>query len=173
MGQSFASLAEGLVLRKYDDWLIFDQRLKTLIREGQAKRITALKRIHASYEEWYLEQSSGEIYVYVPPDEKIVATWEPVDVFAEKRKDEPRPAAMPAERRNSIQTQLFKQFLKVLVDHGAAEIIKCPSFSTAEGVTETWYKVQHPQSSVVYRLVENADGSSLWEPSDCKDIAIQ
>jgi hypothetical protein len=47
------------------------------------------------------------------------------------------------------------------------------AFSIATGVAETWHKVLNPQSPVVDRLVENADGSSIWEraPSDCKDRA--
>jgi|HubBroStandDraft_6_1064221.scaffolds.fasta_scaffold1743204_1 hypothetical protein len=33
MQQSFASLAEGLDIKAYKDWAVFDQRLKTLVRE--------------------------------------------------------------------------------------------------------------------------------------------
>jgi hypothetical protein len=43
-------------------------------------------------EEWYVDPSTGEIYVYVRPDDKILPKWERVDVFAKSIFDASLPA---------------------------------------------------------------------------------
>jgi hypothetical protein len=175
MQRSFACLVEGLDLKDYDDWVVFDQRLKAFIREGQARRIPALKMIHGPDEEWYLNESSGEIYVYGLPDEKIRAKWEPVDVFALKNKEEAQRsglAAIPIRQRNSLQTESLKQFLTLLVAHGVAVIVERPKAASISRI-ETWYR--DVQSQIAYRLVEKSDGSSIWEraPSSFEEEATQ
>jgi hypothetical protein len=175
MQQSFASLADGLDLKAYKDWVVFDQRLKTLIREGHARRVPASRRIYAFYEEWYLNDASGELYVYLPPDEKIRARWEPVDVFAPRREEEFHPsglAAIPIRQMSSIQKESLKQMLTLLVAHGVAAVVERPKAASIEGA-ETWYR--DVQSQTVYRLVEKPDGSSRWEraPSNSKEESIQ
>jgi hypothetical protein len=175
MQRSFASLVEGLDLRAYKDWVVFDQRLKAFIREGQARRIPALKMIYGPDQEWYLNESSGEIYVYGPPDEKIVAIWEPVDVFALKNKEEAPPsglAAIPIRQMSSVQKESLKQMLTLLVAHGVAVVVERPKAASING-TETWYR--DVQSQIAYRLLEKSDGSSIWEraPSSFEEGAIQ
>jgi len=78
----FESLTSGLTLIDYDDWLIFDARLSDLVHTGRAKRVPALKVLHMPDEEWYEDPSTGEIYVYVRPDDKVLPKWERIDVFA-------------------------------------------------------------------------------------------
>ena len=175
MQQSFASLAEGLDLKDYDDWLVFDQRLKTLVREGKARRVPASRSVYGLDEEWYLSDTSGELYLYLPPDEKIRARWEPVDVFAPERKEESHRsglAALPIRQMNPMQKESLKQFLTLLVTHGVAVVVEHPKAASIEG-TETWYK--DAKSQMVYRLVEKSDGSGVWEraPANFKETAIQ
>jgi hypothetical protein len=98
MQQSFASLAEGLDIKAYKDWAVFDQRLKTLVREGKARRVPASRRVYAYYEEWYLNDASGELYLYLPPDEKIRARWEPLDALVPERKKSLTPQAWQLSR---------------------------------------------------------------------------
>lgn len=57
------SVADGLDIKKYDDWVALDKRIKDLINAGAIRRIPALCTIHSRYEEWYLEPSTGVIYV--------------------------------------------------------------------------------------------------------------
>jgi hypothetical protein len=175
MQQSFASLAGGLDLKAYKDWLVFDQRLKTLVREGQARRVPASRRVYAYYEEWYLNEASGELYLYLPPDEKIRAKWEPVDALAPEREEESHPsglAAIPIRQMSSMQRDSLKQMLILLVANGVAVVVERPKAASIDG-TETWYR--DARSKMVYRLVEKSDGSSSWEraPSSGKETAIQ
>jgi hypothetical protein len=175
MQQSFASLAEGLDIKAYKDWAVFDQRLKTLVREGKARRVPASRRVYAYYEEWYLNDASGELYLYLPPDEKIRARWEPLDALAPEREEESHPsglAAIPIRQMSSIQRESLKQMLTLLVAHGAAVVVERPKAASIEG-TETWYR--DVQSQTVYRLVEKSDGSSSWEraPSNYNETSIQ
>jgi hypothetical protein len=163
MQQPFASLAEGLNFNTYKDWQVFDQRLKALIREGQARRVPASRRVYGYDEEWYLNETSGELYLYLPPDEKIRARWEPVDVFAPEREEESHTsglAAIPIRQMNSLQRESLKHMLTLLVAHGVAVVVDRPKSASIEE-TETWYR--DAQSQVVYKLVEKADGSSIWE----------
>ncbi len=83
MRSLFESLANGLTLIDYDDWLIFDARLTELVGTGRATRVPPVKVLHMPDEEWYVDPSTGEIYVYVKPDDKILPKWERVDVFRE------------------------------------------------------------------------------------------
>ena len=92
MQSLFESLTNGLTLSDYDDWLIFDARLSDLVHSGHAKRVPALKLLHMPDEEWYVDPSTGEIYVYVRPDDKILPKWERVDVFAKSIFDASLPA---------------------------------------------------------------------------------
>ena len=88
----FESLANGLTLSDYDDWLTFDARLSDLVHTGRAKRVTSMKVLHMPDEEWYVDPSTGEIYVYVRPDDKILPQWERVDVFAKSILDASPPS---------------------------------------------------------------------------------
>ena len=83
MRSLFESLEDGLILQDPEDWLIFDGRLEALIQNGQAQRVPQLRVLHMPDEEWYKDPSTGDIYVYVRPDDKILPKWERVDVFTE------------------------------------------------------------------------------------------
>lgn len=91
MQSRFESLANGLTLSNYDDWMTFDARLSDLVLSGQAKRVPTLKVLHMSDEEWYVDSSTGEVYVYVRPDDKVRPKWERVDVFSKSILEAPTP----------------------------------------------------------------------------------
>ena len=137
MQELFASLAEGLNIKSYKDWAVFDQRLKTLaFREGKARRVSASRTVYGLDEEWYLNEISGELY-FCPPDEKIRARWEPVDALAPEREEESQPsglAAIPIRQMNSIQKESLKQMLTLLMAHGVAEVADRQKASSMKGL---------------------------------------
>jgi hypothetical protein len=173
--QSFASLDKDLDFNEYEDWKIFDQRLKALIREGKIRRVPASRTVYGVDEEWYLNEVSGELYLYLPPDERVRARWEPVDVFAPSRKEEVHPsglAAIPSRQMNSVQRESLKQMLTFLVAQRVAVVVDRPKTAFTEG-TETWYRDE--QSRTVYRLIEMSDGNGRWElaPPPAKETVVQ
>ena len=82
MQSIFGSLANGLMLSEYEDWLTFDGRLSQLVCAGGAKRVPTLKVLHMPDEEWYEDPTTGEVYVYVRPDDKVLPKWEPIGVVS-------------------------------------------------------------------------------------------
>jgi hypothetical protein len=179
MQSLFESLTKDLKLSHYDDWLTFDGRLEELIRSGRARRVPSLRTLHMPDEEWYLNPSSGEVYVYVRPDDKILPAWEPADVFAEP-KEEPTCKtgldAIPIRKMSHSQVVSLKELLNFLVRHGIAEVLNRPKADSATlpGGAETWYR--DLQTEVVYRLVENVeDDNSRWErvALEQKEMATQ
>jgi len=179
MQSLFESLPNGLTLSNYDDWLSFDARLSELVRTGQARRVQALRVLHMPDEEWYVDPSTGEVYVYVKPDDKILPKWEPVDVFAQSEKErnrEPGLSAIPVKKMNCSEAASLKEILKVLVRHGVAEVLDRPNTIPAVSPesAETWYR--DIQTKAVFRLVESTgDESSRWEkvPPNQEEWTIQ
>jgi hypothetical protein len=172
MKSNFSLLVDGLnVLNDrivhYDDWLVFDRRLNNLIEEGRARKIPTLKMLYMPDEEWYMDSSSGEVYVYVRPDDKILPRWSPVDVFAlpeQSKCSRTGLDAIPVRRMSELQAASLKEFLKVLVEQGLAKIIDAPAGTRAAtpGEEETWYK--DSRSDLDYRLVLDSGGTnSRWE----------
>jgi hypothetical protein len=172
MKSNFALLVDGLnVLNDrivdYDDWLVFDRRLNNLIEAGRARQIPTLKMLYLPDEEWYVDSSSGEIYAYVRPDDKILPRWSPVDVFASPEQSKCSRTgldAIPVRRMSELHAASLKEFLKVLVEQGLAKIIDPPADTLAAtpGEEETWYK--DSRSDLDYRLVLDSSGTnSRWE----------
>lgn len=129
-------------------------------------------------EEWYMDPSTGEIYVYVKPDDKVLPKWEPVDVFAQPEEERIREFgldAIPVKKMNRPEAESLKEILKVLVRHGVAEVVDPPSslpVASSEG-TQSWYR--DPQTKAVFRLVEGlGDESNRWErvPANQKEVAF-
>ena len=172
MKSDFSLLVDGLSVLNdrivdYDDWLVFDGRLNDLIKEGRARKIPTLKMLYMPDEEWYMDSSSGEVYVYVRPDDKILPRWSPVDVshhrsspsFSRTGLD-----AIPVRRMSELQAASLIEFLKVLVEQGLAKIIDSPAGTLAAtpGEEETWYR--DSRSDLDYRLVLDSGGiNSRWE----------
>lgn len=172
-------LLKGLIISKYADWVIFDQRLEQLIRSGRVRRIPKLRTIHVKSEEWYLNPDTNEIYVYVRPDDKILPKWEKVDIFAKPEIAHSFVSgldAIPTAKMIGPEAVSLKGVLRALVDNGIAEIIdhqiSVPMVSPKH--PETWYR--DLQTKATYRLIENIDdGSTLWErvALNHKETAIQ
>jgi hypothetical protein len=78
MQSLFASLTDCLTLINYDDWLTFDSRLAELVSSGRAVSVPRTAVLHMPDEEWYADPASGEVYVYVRPDDKVLPKWEAV-----------------------------------------------------------------------------------------------
>jgi hypothetical protein len=85
------SLTTNLTIADHADWEQFVQRLSHLVQTGRVRRISAMKRLRADDEEWYLDPETGEVYVYSPPDWPFLPTWERVDVLRPDQKEPPRP----------------------------------------------------------------------------------
>jgi hypothetical protein len=173
------SILNGLTISKRADWLVFVQRLDELVRSGHARRIPPLWRTLAEGEEWYLDTDRGEVYVYVSPDAPILPIWEKVDVFSKPEavhSYEGGLGAIPMTKMSRPETESLKEILKVLVRHGAAEVLDRSTSvpTTSPKGTETWYR--DPRTKAVFRLVEGTDDdSSRWErvALSQKEMAIQ
>jgi hypothetical protein len=156
-------ITAGLKISNYRDWLIFDQRLKELVRSGRVKRVPTLRKIHFKDDEWYLDPSTGEIYLYVRPDPPILPIWEAVDVFEAPMAPEPHPnnlSVIPIGKTSLFETKGIRALMDLLVRQGTVE--KLVPFNAPAGSVENWYK--EVQTGTVYRLVESADGSdNRWE----------
>ena len=75
------SLTANLTITERSDWERFVQRLRDVVDTGRVRRISAMKRLRADDEEWYLDTVTGEVYVYGPPDWPFLPTWDRVDVL--------------------------------------------------------------------------------------------
>jgi len=150
MPRLFESLTDDLTISHYDDWLLFDQRLAELVRCGQAKRVLSSRVIHLQDEEWYLDPISGDVYVYVRPDDKILPKWERVDVFAqpeEQGRYQTGLGAIPTGRIDRASATSLKTILNVLLRHGKVEMVSPAPPSTVAGLpgfAETWYSDSKP-----------------------------
>src|SRR6185312_14995202 len=126
--------------------------------------------IHSRYEEWYLEPSTGAIYVYLTPDDRILPEWEKVDVFSPRPKQESRDIRMTGLRiipTGKIDQQAaigIRIVLGALVEDGTVEVIPARHSSSEDRMsgTETWYRELLTDS--IYRLVEDPESRGyLWE----------
>jgi hypothetical protein len=75
------SLTANLTITEHADWEQFVQRLNHLVQTGRVRKVSAMKRLRADDEEWYLDPETGEVYVYGPPDWPFLPTWERVDLL--------------------------------------------------------------------------------------------
>jgi hypothetical protein len=165
-----SSVTEGLDLHHYKYWDLVDERITTLVREGSIRRIPALSMLHVRSEEWYLEPISGDVYVYVRPDDKIVPQWEKIDVFApppEQESKDLRKVGLKIIRTGNISNELamfIKHVLGVMIQEGKVEIIsgRNPSTQKSSKGIETCYR--EITSDEIYRLIEDPEFLGFfWE----------
>lgn len=162
-----ASIDSDLNRGKYEDWLILDQRITALISAGALRRVNPLRMVHLPSEEWYLEPSGGDMYVYVRPDDRVSPQWEKVDIFAsiartEIKSRDVRVAGLKIITTGNIrvETALFLQaMLGKLTKEGRLEVV---FQSQVQGeASETWYRELATGS--VYRLVQGSGATpSSW-----------
>jgi hypothetical protein len=176
MAGGLEAILDGLTITKYDDWLIFVQRLEGLVQSGRARRIPPPPTTGRMWggREWFLDTESGEVYLYGTPDSPTLPSWEKVDFFStEKPARSGRTgmfagptgmAEIPMGEMSGREAASLKLFLQILVCHGMAEFIDRPLViePATPAVTETWY--QDLRTKAVYKLVENMDeDSGRWE----------
>ena len=147
-----------------------DSGINSLVDAGHLRRIAALRMLHVRDEEWFLEPISGDIYVNVRPDDKILPTWEKVDIFAPTVAEESKDIRVaglkiiPTGEINSQTATGLQWLLSILVEQGKLEIIP-PTTSLNQGSSgnaETWYREY--ATGDVYRLIERDRlDRSFWE----------
>jgi hypothetical protein len=165
------SILEGLDLGSYWGWEAFAKRVEKLVASGCLRKIPPLKGKPRIGEEWYVEDKTGDIFIYRIPDDRPTNIWEKVDPFAPEPEPE-RPSrnvrqldlrdiAVGRMSRNDALSLLVR--LHSLIGFGAVESV-APALPWAAGEpTETWYK--DLRTGIVYRLIEgNGENDSLWEP---------
>jgi hypothetical protein len=159
------SLADGLTITQYSDWLTFVDRLNSVVLAGQVRRVPVLKRVWSDDEEWFLDLASREIYVYAPPNPPSMTTWEKVDVLRYLEVSDPTPLSVFQVGQISVMTaHIMKMRLEDLVGRGLAEELSLPvEVPRATNRTEKWYRDN--VSNVVYRLTEYY---GLQEPDDIR-----
>lgn len=155
------SLTDQLTITKYDDWLIFVQRLEELVKSGRARRIPPIRKVHFDDDEWYLDPETGEIYVYVEPDAPILPIWEKVDPFAQPKAPQAHPndlSVISIGKISRVEAKGIRGLMDLLIRNGVVEGL----VPMGADSTESWYK--ELQTGAVYRLIESADGTdSRWE----------
>jgi hypothetical protein len=168
MESTFESLKNGLTLSDYDDWLIFDARLSDLVRAGRARRIPALRVLHMPDEEWYEDRSSGDVYVYVRPDDKILPKWERIDVFAKPEETTTCRTGLdniPLGTIDPTRIDSIKAILQILLRQEKIELVSPAPASVSfqpMGCRETVYRDY--ETGKTYRLVESMAGENArWE----------
>ncbi len=142
------------------------------------RRVAPLRAVHQPHEEWYLESSSLDLYVYVRPEDIVSPKWiaplsPTVEVNMETR--DIRVEGLKLISTGEISSQAASAHLWILdrlAEEGQVAMI---SHSQASSVgKETWYR--ELTSDKVYRLVEgNGSGPFSWEllPPETKSRVIQ
>jgi hypothetical protein len=172
MKSTAASVTNDIDIRKYEDWVTFEKRINSLVDAGHLRRIAALRTLHVRDEEWFLEPISGDVYVYVRPDDKILPTWEKVDIFAPTVAEESKDIRVaglkiiPTGEINSQTAIGLRWVLSILVKEGKLEIIPTTTTTSlnqeSSGNAETWYR--EFATGDVYRLIERDRlDRSFWE----------
>lgn len=164
MRGALSSVADGLNISRYSDWLVFVKRLKELVHSGRARKIEPLKRVFAKGEEWYLDTGAGDIYVYVSPDAPILPIWERVDVFASEQVAAVSAndlSVVPLGTMEHSEAQNLKTVLSVLAGHGVVERLIPDNVGEPHDFVQAWYK--DVATGTVYRLIEKNGEDSKWE----------
>lgn len=79
----FEELTEGITLVNLAGWDTFRDRLSAAVSVEAVRRIRPLFLYYSSIEEWYVDPTSGDIFVYVPFNgDKGFPKFEKVDVFS-------------------------------------------------------------------------------------------
>ena len=162
------SLARDLTITKYDDWKIFVERLNEALRSGHIRRTPILKPVWGTYEEWFLDPKTGDVFVYLPPDDRGNPCWKKLDVLKHlETPDPPEPPPLSTFKIGQITVMtgwVMKLKLKELVAAGLVDEITPPKDISRRG-TERWFKDN--VSNVTYRLTEyyglNDPDEIRWE----------
>jgi hypothetical protein len=156
MTSTLESLAHGLIITEYSDWVIFVERLKDAVQSGRVRKIPALKRVWSRSEEWFLDAETGEVYVYLPPNPPTLPRWKKVDVLQLLETTDADPAPLSVFKIGQItpmMAHIMKMNLEDLVSRGSVEAIPPPVAAlSSKDRTETWYRDK--ASNIVYRLSE-------------------
>jgi hypothetical protein len=157
------ALIEGLAIHKYEDWLIFDQRLRAVLNSGEARKIPVFRKIWGAGEEFYLDTVTGDVYVYVAPDSPGLPKWERVDAF-EKPRRLPIHASGLSEIAigtwRSVDAMRLQSFLSRLLRLGEVEVIGATSKAPADNATERRFR--DLLTGQVYKLTRRSNGEFEW-----------
>lgn len=169
MASILDSLTDNLTITEYDDWLIFRQRLKELVRNEKIRRIAPMKsQRFGDADEWYLDPETGEIYVHGVPNAPVLPSWEKFDIVAHTQEPRPHPndlSVIPIGKTSPLIAKGIKGLMDLLIRQGAVEVLVPMSMDS----TEHWYK--ELQTGIVYRLIESADGNEIrWEHVPQQDL---
>ena len=165
MPLSAATVLDGLDITKYDDWVVSDERIRHLVKTCALRKIQPLKIVHVKSEEWYLESATGDIYVYVQPDDKILPAWEKIDVFSTEDGNDKNvlTAGLKIIRTGTIDRPTFLTInlvLQELIKKGEVEIIRAPK--AFDENSETYYR--EVKTETIYRLASmTTPPGYLWE----------
>lgn len=168
----FEALISGLNIHHHSDWVIFDERLKSTIKAGLAREIQKTRTIYAPSEDWYLDPASGEIYVYLRPDDRVLPEWTKVDIFAKPKAKARDPknistsglGAIPLGAMDQTLALSLKYLLQRMAAQDEIEIVAnpLPNTLTKECAFETVFR--DVKTGLLYRLVELVEGQGfLWE----------
>jgi hypothetical protein len=165
MPLSAATVLDGLDITKYDDWVILDERIRQLVKTCALRKIQPLRIVHVKSEEWYLESATGDIYVYVQPDDKILPVWEKIDVFFIEGGSDKNvlTAGLKIIRTGNIDRPTFMAIhlvLQELIKKGEVEIIRAPRVFDEN--SEAYYR--EVKTKMIYRLASTMTYPGyVWE----------
>jgi hypothetical protein len=149
------SLTVGLTITEYSDWVIFVERLNEAVRTERVRKVPVLKPVWGDSEEWVLDPSTSEVYVYVAPNPPSMPIWQKLDIL--RHLDAPDPAPLSVFKVGPITVMtayIMKMSLEALVSRGLVEALPPPiELLYPEDRTERWYKDN--VSKIVYRLIEH------------------
>jgi hypothetical protein len=176
------SILDGLDLSGYQGWKAFAERLDKLIAAGCLRKIPALKGKPHAYEEWYVEDKTGNIFIYRPPEDRPTTIWEKVDLFAPEPELEPeRPSRnvleldlrdVPVGPRSRREALSLLTCLFMLIGFGKIETVDRPFPAVPGERTETWFR--DPRSGIVYKLVEgDGEDDSFWGPVPPHELHVK
>jgi hypothetical protein len=150
-----ASLASGLKLTDYTDWLTFVERLNDATKTGAARKTSVLKYLWDASEEWYVDSQNGDVYVYLPPNPPIMPKWRKLNVLEHLEAPKPTPlGGIKVGPISPMTAYIMKMSLQNLIKQGLVDEVRPPSWTlSSKDITETWYRDN--VSRVVYRLIEH------------------
>lgn len=150
-----SSIAGGLNIKEYRDWLVFVQRLEDSVRVGRVRSIPVIKRVWSDNEQWFLDPESDEVYVYVAPNPPVLPIWEKLDVLKDLETVDPAPLSVfKVGQITPMMAHVMKINLQSLVQRGSIEELSLPShLHIPKETSEKWYRDRI--SNVVYRLREH------------------
>jgi len=162
------AILDGLNLHDYSDWRIFVGRLDKLVEAGILRRISSLRGKPLEGEEWYLEEKTGNLYLYLLPDAPLLPEWKKIDPFVELEFETSRNLSdfemseILVGRISRADAVSLLTRLHIMLGFGRIEAI-APKSPMTIGITETWYR--DVRTGAVYRLVEGSgENDSFWEP---------